>query len=67
MKICICCGTKADAIAPTCANCGEGSWTVSIVPSEPEEKATEAEGSSVGVSPDLDTSPEIPARRRRNR
>jgi hypothetical protein len=78
MKSCICCGTKSDADAQTCANCGEGSWSYLPVVIDHWEQAPiiAIEDASPTVpenfSPpmaivDPDTAVEVPARRRRNR
>lgn len=67
MKKCICCGTEAVADAPTCANCGEGSWSVSL-PVEfydatssailiPEDSAPEVSESKIELDKLPDTDP----------
>ncbi len=72
MKKCLCCGTEAVSEAHTCANCGEGSWSESIVETpiavEPieNEQSPDRSGHSFD-STDPETAVEVPARRRRNR
>ena len=69
MKKCIPCGTEAAADAQTCANCGEGSWSVSIFDSE--DSAPEASESKIESDklPDTDPDPAVESipKRRRNR
>lgn len=70
MKTCICCGTKANADVCTCANCGEGSWTMGeSKPTNPTNSAIENDESKIATSngpieTDPDTSPQIPTRKR---
>ena len=74
MKKCIPCGTEAVSEAHTCANCGEGSWSISIDVAQPEpteiDKFAEPVASSSEHSfdsTDPETAIEVPSRRRRNR
>lgn len=69
MKKCICCGTQADAAKPTCANCGEGSWSNSsivILRSKDEPSVPELVSPSIATG-DPDTSVEVPRVRRGKR
>jgi hypothetical protein len=72
MKTCLCCGTKAAADALTCANCGEGSWSVPEVwkdaPAWPVSSGEPKESTNIVPIPvapiDPETIAEVPARRR---
>lgn len=52
MKKCLCCGTESVAEAHTCANCGEGSWSVPSI--EPATIADEKLAEPI-VSSDSET------------
>lgn len=76
MKTCLCCGTDAVSEAHLCANCGEGSWSDSVVrvpvESEPIENEKPAEpivssNEHSFDSSDPETAIEVPAKRRRTR
>ena len=56
MKKCIPCGTEAVADAQTCANCGEGSWSVSIASEDPAPEVPESKIESDKL-PDTDPVP----------
>jgi hypothetical protein len=73
MKTCLCCHMKAAADAPTCANCGEGSWSaVEIVEENPSPVVVESHNTKSDVPAtmklastwDPDTAVEIPVKRR---
>lgn len=68
MKTCICCGTKADAVASTCANCGEASWSVvtgeSCSAMSIEIKAEPPASLNLASVRDPDTAIEVPRVRR---
>lgn len=81
MKKCIPCGTEAVADAQTCANCGEGSWSVSLpiefydatssaisIPEDPAPKVSESKIEPDKL-PDTDPDPVVESmpKRRRNR
>lgn len=71
MKNCICCGAESNAVASTCANCGEGSWSESSIvvgSKEPDAKPTVSESVSPPVvNDDSDTSVDVPRVRRGKR
>lgn len=73
MRTCICCGTRADADAVTCANCGEASWSIAKFDPLPTSIESHDAKSEVPTTMQLasvwdpDTAIEVPLKRRNKR